>query len=148
MNTENWIVIAETQDVLDKCLAVRRAVFTVERGVSEQIEVDGFDRLGDVCDHILIESEGMDVGALRCMHMDDGAIRLQRFCVLQDYRREGHGRMALGLLEEHYRRKGVPKIVLDSKFEAIGFYEKCGYEKVSDIFEEAGIPHVKMEKYL
>ena len=28
------------------------------------------------------------------------------------------------------------------------FYESCGYETVSDVFDEAGIPHVKMETRL
>lgn len=148
MSAKVKIIVAGTEKELERCLGLRNAVFTLERGVPGEIEVDEFDCLDGVCDHILIEGEGRDVGALRCMHMDDGTIRLQRFCVLKDCRGMGYGRIALGLLEEYYWRENVDKLVLDAKFEASGFYEKCGYVKVSELFEEAGILHIKMEKSL
>ncbi|MCH5342695.1 MAG: GNAT family N-acetyltransferase [Acetatifactor sp.] len=148
MSAKVEIIVAGTEGELERCLKLRNTVFTVERGVPREIEVDEFDCLGSVCDHVLIEGEGRDVGALRCMHMDDGIIKLQRFCVLKDCRGRRYGRIALGLLEGYYRRKNVTKLVLDSKFEASGFYEKCGYMKVSKLFEEAGVPHIKMEKSL
>ena len=148
MSADIIIIVVGTEEELRRCRKLRNTVFTAERGVPEEIEVDEFDCLEGMCDHILIKSGGRDVGALRCMHTDDGVIQIQRFCVLKDCRHKGYARKALSLLEEHYRKKCVPKLVLDSKFEARGFYEKCGYETVSEPFEEAGIPHVKMEKCL
>lgn len=141
------ILKAENQTDLERCLAVRRAVFTVERGVPASIEVDGDDRLDGPCEHFAIVADGVDVGALRC-RQEGGVVRFQRFCVLKDCRKNGHAREAVRLIEEHYRTRGVFRIELDAKFEVHGFYEKCGYQTVSEPFEEAGIPHVKMEKAL
>ena len=58
------------------------------------------------------------------------------------------GKESLAYLERYYSKNGVAEIVMDAKFEVYGFYKKCGYEKVSDIFIEAGIEHIKMRKSL
>jgi len=138
---------ARTRLELERCFAVRHAVFCVERGVSPEIERDEWDRLGPGCGHFLIRENGADVGALRCRYTGDAAI-LQRFCILKDHRRGGRGRAALAAVEARCRGDGLKRMELDAKFEVNGFYEKCGYTKVSAPFEEAGIPHIKMTKEL
>lgn len=146
---ENLVIEpAVSPDGLARCLAIRDAVFTREKGVPKEIEVDGHDRLSDTCDHFLLCCAGNDVGAIRCLHTAPDTIRIQRFCFLRDCRGLGLGRAVMEHLESHYCALGVTQIVMDAKFEAAGFYEKCGYRRVSDIFTEAGIPHVKMEKTL
>jgi predicted GNAT family N-acyltransferase len=45
-------------------------------------------------------------------------------------------------------RMGVKLLRMESQLQAQGFYEKSGFAVCSDVFEEAGIPHVKMEKPL
>lgn len=142
------IVVAGTQRELERCLAVRHAVFTVERKVPREIEVDEQDCLGSACEHFLILESGAEVGALRCMRADLNKVKIQRFCILADYRGMGYARRALAFVEEYYRSAGKTEIELDSKLEACGFYDKCGYTRVSDPFEEAGIPHIKMIKCL
>jgi len=49
-------------------------------------------------------------------------------------------------IERVLKEKGAKKYVLNAQIQVQGFYEKLGYTVVSDVFEEAGIPHVKMEK--
>ena len=73
---------------------------------------------------------------------------LQRLCVLRDERGKGTGAGALALMEEHYRESGFLRIELDAKCESREFYEKQGYIVVSGVFEEAGVPHVRMLKEL
>lgn len=142
------ITIAENRETLDLCLQVRNAVFTIEKNISKEIEVDEYDILHGICDHFLLEYDGKPVGALRCMWMSEATVKLQRFCILKEYRKLGLGKEMLEAVELHYRSQSVSEIELDAKYEAHGFYEKCGYRKVSDVFEEAGIPHVKMVKQL
>lgn len=142
------IELARDQALLDRILAVRRAVFVVERGVSEKIERDGFDVLGGGCDHFLIVCNGQDAGAFRCMRASEAEVVLQRFCVQKTYRELGAGKQALAQMESYYARRGITRVRLDAKFEAAGFYEACGYPTTSEPFMEAGIPHVKMEKKL
>lgn len=142
------IVKAENEESLRQCLAIRNDVFTVEKGVPKSIEIDGFDILGGQCEHFLIKCDGDDAGTVRCVRESDFTIRIQRFCLYKRFRSSGVGREALEYLERYYSKSGVAKIVLDAKFEVCGFYEKCGYEKVSDVFIEAGIEHIKMRKGL
>lgn len=139
------IICAKNQTGLERCLDLRREVFTVERGVPGSIERDEFDVLDGPCHHFLILRDGKAVGAFRCRREGD-TVRLQRFCVLKNCRRNGCAKEAVRLMERHYRAEGVCRIELDAKFEVHGFYKKCGYQTVSEPFEEAGIPHVKMEK--
>lgn len=49
-------------------------------------------------------------------------------------------------MESCYRRRGIGRIELDAKFQVEGFYQSCGYQTVSGIFEEAGVLHVRMRK--
>ncbi|MCM1045718.1 MAG: GNAT family N-acetyltransferase [Candidatus Gastranaerophilales bacterium] len=142
------IVVADTEEKLKKCLRIRHEVFTLERKVSEEIEVDRHDCLHSDCRHFLILEEGEAVGAFRCAEADPEIVRLQRFCVLQKCRGKGVAREALALAEAFYRREKKRRIEMDAKYDVCGFYEKCGYVRESAVFEEAGIPHVKMGKEL
>lgn len=142
------IVTADTQEKLEQCLRIRHEVFTLERKVPEEIEVDLHDCLNAEYRHFLIRDNGKYVGAFRCEAIDPGIVRIQRFCVLKAHRDKGLAREALALTEELYRRERKTRIELDAKYEVCGFYEKCGYVRESSVFEEAGIPHVKMAKDL
>lgn len=137
---------AENSFDLENCLNIRNQVFTIEKGVPKDIEVDGFDVLDSLCDHFLILNDSKPCGALRCMNVDEESVQVQRFCILKDFRNLGIGKVAMGFLEDYYKRKGKSKIQMDSKYSVYKFYEKCGYVKISDIFTEANVDHVKMVK--
>lgn len=141
------VIPAQTPAELERCFAIRYAVFCAERGVSPAIERDGWDVLSPGYTHFLIQENGADAGALRCRYAGETAI-VQRFCVLKERRRSGLGREALYAVEKRCKAAGFQRMELDAKFEVCGFYEKCGYTKISAPFEEAGIPHVKMMKQL
>lgn len=145
MNIE--LIPAKDMTCLSECLRIRNAVFTLERKVPAEIEVDKQDVPGGDCEHFLIKRDGEAVGACRCMHTE-GGIKLQRFCILKECREQGIGKAALAGLEQYYRQQSYFRMELDSKFEVCGFYEACGYHRESEVFIEAGIPHVKMGKEL
>ena len=138
----------ENKEMLDLCLQVRNTVFTVEKKIPKEIEVDKNDTLNSKCDHFYMEYDGKPTGALRCMRISDDTVKLQRFCILREDRKRGLGREMIASVEEYYRNNSFTRVELDAKYEAFGFYEKCGYRRNSDLFEEAGIPHVKMVKEL
>ena len=144
--TEITLLPARTPAALTACLAVRRAVFTSERGVPAGIERDAHDVLGGGYEHFLVRCNGQNAAAMRCRR-EGAAVALQRFCVLEGFRRRGVGRAALAALERHYAGQ-AGRIVLDAKCEAEGFYAACGYRAVSGVFVEAGVNHVRMEKLL
>ncbi|MDE6719388.1 MAG: GNAT family N-acetyltransferase [Treponemataceae bacterium] len=142
------LALVQNADTLARCLCVREEVFTIEKGVPKEIEVDALDCLNEACEHFLIRCDGKDAGALRCTYTPKNAARIQRFCVLKKYRKRGIGKAALEQVESCCRSRGCRAVELDAKLSAAGFYEKCGYQTVSDTFIEVGIAHVKMRKVL
>ncbi len=162
---------ATTNELLERARTVREQVFTIEKQIPKSIEVDELDCLNDMCEHFVVEvlewanaasvddsvvakSEDVkfenkklaDVCALRCKYLDDKRIQLQRFCVMKDFRETGVGRWTLEQIEDYYWNKGFEEITLDAKFHVSEFYEKCGYQVVSEPFMEADLLHVVMEK--
>ena len=142
------LVLAQNVDTLARCLRVREEVFTIEKGVPKEIEVDALDCLNGACEHFLIRCDEKDAGALRCTYTPENAARIQRFCVLKEYRGRGIGKAALEQIESYCRSRGCHAVELDAKLSAADFYEKCGYQTVSSPFIEAGVAHVKMRKEL
>lgn len=137
---------ADNTYILERCLNVRSEVFIIEKGVPKEIEVDNYDTLNEQCNHFLLKYNGIDVGAIRCLHISADAIQIQRLCFLKEYRKLGLGRTVIEYIENYYGNQGVTEVRLDAKYEVSGFYEKCGYKKISDIFIEANIEHIKMMK--
>ena len=142
------VQLARTRQQLDRCLAMRRTVFTEELGVPPEVDVDGHDVLDGECLHFLVTDGGRDIGAIRCTPQEDGTVRLQRFCIHKDSRSHGAGRLTLRFLEGFFAGRGYHALCLDAKCSAEGFCLKCGYTAVSGVFEEAGVPHVAMRREL
>ena len=136
----------EDKNVLERCLEIRDKVFSVEKGVPKEIEVDQFDCLNESCSHFLIRYQNKDVGTIRCLYTSKDTVRIQRFCFLKEYRGLGLGKSVIEYIEHYYKKQGFAAVEMDAKYEVCGFYEKCGYKKVSDVFIEANIEHIKMMK--
>jgi predicted GNAT family N-acyltransferase len=124
--------------------AIRTEVFVKEQGVDEEAEHDEHDA---VCDHILVYYDQEPVGTGR-LRLVDGIAKLERICVKAAYREKGIGKHIMGMLEEAAVRKRLKKAKLTAQIQALPFYEKLGYRKVSDVYLEQNIPHVTMLKDL
>ena len=140
------IKIIETKDDLEKALNIRRTVFVHEHNVPEDIELDEFDTLDSGCVHVLALYDNKPIGTLRANLTIKDKVKIQRFCFLAEYRKLGFGKQLLEFAENELRKKGYNYFFLEAKFSVHPFYEKCGYKKVSDIFYEVNVPHVKMVK--
>lgn len=141
------IIKVEEDSLWTRYRYIREEVFVKELNVPIDVETDRDDCLDGSCDHFLIISEDQDIGAVR-IKKEQLQIIIQRFCLLQNYRHHGFGREVLAYVEAYYKNKGYYRIVLDSKYRVYQFYEKCGYHKISNVFIEAHVEHVKMEKEL
>lgn len=140
------IVPANLPEDINRCLEIRRQVFIVEQGVSEQLEVDEMDQFLSGCMHFLIVADDKDVGTFRMTVNENKVAKLQKFCVCKEYRGNGYGKYALEFIDGYCEAMEIKKLRLDAQVPVIGFYEKGGYSVVSEEFEEAGILHVKMQK--
>lgn len=139
------IILADSMAILTECLKIRNEVFVVEKGVPASIENDENDVINGMYKHFLVKKDGNGVAALR-VYINEGVLKIQRFCVLKEFRGCNIGKGILDYLEEFSRVNGVKEIHLDSKYDVSGFYKKGGYEAISQPFYEAGVKHVKMKK--
>lgn len=143
------IIHVENNEQLEKCLDIRKEVFVQEQMVPIDLEIDGFDELSPDVHHVLIEQDGVFAGTGRLTYYKDNSAKMQRIAVRQIFRSQGIGRILLLALEELARELGLSKSVLDAQCQAESFYRKLGYETIStEPFDDAGIPHVRMEKAL
>ncbi|WP_172194199.1 GNAT family N-acetyltransferase [Saccharibacillus qingshengii] len=146
MNNWNAITI-ETDNQLQRCLAVRREVFIEEQQVPEDLEIDDYDRIGSAAGHVLLSAGDEDAAAGRFTPYKDGAAKMQRVAVRAAYRGRGVGRLLMEALETAARRAGYRSAVLDSQCQAEGFYQSLGYRTVpGEPFYDACILHVRMVK--
>ena len=122
--------------------SVRRTVFIDEQGVPEKMEWDEFD---EASVHFLaIAEDGAPIGCARLL--PDG--HLGRMAVLSAWRGRGVGRALLATALAAARRHGHMKLQLSAQAHAADFYARAGFVAVGGQYEEAGIPHVAMQKDL
>lgn len=134
-----------TEEELNLAFDIRKEVFVEEQGVPLEDEFDEFDQLDGRCGHILIYYKDQAVGTGRLRIVDEYG-KLERICLLENYRNLGLGKVIVLALEELAKEKDVKKVKLHGQTHAEGFYQKLGYYTASDVFMEDGIPHVLMKK--
>lgn len=100
-------------------------------------------------DAILAAFEGAKIKAcLLLTPLENGWYKLRQMAVAAAEQKSGVGRHLVGFAEEWVRNHKGKGIQLHSRYVAIGFYEKLGYQKEGGMFLEVGIPHVLMLKSL
>ena len=65
-----------------------------------------------------------------------------------DHARHGVGSALLAELEGYARGRGLDRLSLQSSLNAVGFYERAGYERVGEGESPGGLAVVGMEKVL
>lgn len=116
---------------------IRQAVFVTEQAVPPEQEWDGED---DTAVHFLACEGDFAVGTARLT--PDGHIG--RVAVLKDWRGLNIGDALLGAAIAHAQGQGLHSQRLTAQVQARAFYERHGFEVVSEEFLEAGIAHVDM----
>jgi predicted GNAT family N-acyltransferase len=128
----------------DAAFALRHEVFVHEQGVPTDLELDAYD---EAAVHLIALEDGRIVGTCRLVHADDRA-KFGRLVVAREARGGGIGSALLGEAERRARADGAKLIVLAAQTTAMGLYERAGYVARGDVFLDAGIEHVTMEKAL
>ncbi len=138
------IRLAESPADIQLCLRLRWTVFVEEHGVPPSLEVDEHDSKDAV--HALALLDGVPCGAGRFVFTEPGVAKIQRMAVIDDARGQGAGRALLDFLESEARRRGARAFTLWAHTRAKSLYEKAGYSAVGPVFDDAGLPHVRMDK--
>ncbi|BDG33142.1 GNAT family N-acetyltransferase [Parageobacillus thermoglucosidasius] len=141
------VVIGKKSDasLYKDALFVRQIVFIEEQHVPKEEEIDEFEQ--DAVHFVLYDGE-KPVGAGRFRTIDDGLGKIERICILPQYRGRGAGKQLMETIEKFAKEQGIRKVKLNAQTHAEPFYQKLGYHTVSDVFMDAGIPHVTMVKPL
>jgi len=130
---------------LKAAFAIRREVFVDEQGVTTAEEFDGND---EDAIHQVIYAEGEPVGTARLRSLDADVAKIERVAVRERFRGRGIGRTLVEQLEHEARQRGASEVVIHAQTAVEAFYERLGYGTESGVFEEDGIPHVRMRKRL
>lgn len=116
---------------------IREAVFIAEQAVPPEQEWDA-DDVEAV--HFLALEDGYAIGTARLLA--DGQVG--RVAVLRDWRGMNVGDALMQAVIAEAERRGLREQKLTAQVHATRFYERLGFEVVSEEFLEAGIPHVDM----
>ena len=123
---------------LEKAFAIRKEVFVIEQNCPPDLEYE----FEEDCTHFLLKENGKAIVASRHRKTKKG-MKLERFAVLKEHRKKGVGHKILQfMLDDLKYFKG--KIYMHAQVDVIPFYEKMGFVKEGELFEEANIMHYKM----
>ena len=130
---------------LDGAIAVRERVFVVEQGVPASVELDGRD--AEAVHLVAVDRPEQVIGTLRLL-FDGATVKVGRVAVDAVWRRHGIATAMLAEALAEAERRGCTRARLASQVDAVAVYERAGFAIESDVFEEAGIPHVWMGRPL
>lgn len=134
-------IVANTPEQIQDALKIRTEVFVDEQQISTELEFDGLD---EESIHFVSYDENSPIAAGRLRTIETTG-KVQRICVLKDYRGKHIGNKIMHLIHETAKKNGLKQLVLHAQESAIPFYEKLGYQISSERFMEAGIPHAEMK---
>ena len=114
---------------------VRREAMCNGFGVSLEMEF-GEDKAGD--EYILVLDGTHPVSTCRLHQLDETTGKIERVATLEEYRGQHYGAAAITAAEEWFAERGVKKILINSRTEAVGFYEKLGYAVIPEQITGSG----------
>lgn len=135
----------ETEKEYKDAINIRRKVFVEEQDVPLHLELDEHDAEAV---HFVVYDEDTPFGAGRIRVIEPGIGKVERVCILPDYRGQKLGNLIMQCMEDYSVSAGITKLKLNAQSQAITFYEKRNYTINSPEFLEAGIPHRAMEKQI
>lgn len=125
-------------DDRDALQSVRRSVFIEEQGIPE---ADEWDDVDPVARHVLVFSANRDaIGTGRL----EPTGKIGRIAVLPQHRGTGVGSLIMAHLVNHATESGFTTVYLHAQVAAEGFYERLGFRAEGPVFDECGIPHLRM----
>lgn len=137
------IRIADFERDRDTIREVRFAVFVEEQAVPPELEMDDAD---DRCVHVLAFADESAVGTARIDFEHAG--KVGRLAVVHPMRGRGIGTALMNRLHDLARERGLDGVWCHAQIAAEPFYTKLGYAASGPPLQEAGIEHVRMEKFL
>lgn len=143
LNVDIRIVTLQGGDDVGACQNIRKLVFQDEQGIAAALDFDGKDKKTDTW-HKLAMVDGAAAGTARIVMLGDGHAKIGRLAVLPDFRGHGLGRMIMQDIMGDLSARQVVKAELSSQIAVQKLYESLGFRVDGAVYEEAGLPHIKM----
>ena len=139
---------------------VLRATEEWQRAGAYSVRIEGMNRQHHIslrdefdehdCDgtkYIVMLDDGYPVATCRFYEVDELSVIIGRLVVLPDYRDHHLGSRVINEAEAWIKELGYKTILIDSRLETIGFYEKLGFEHIDDAIIRSGtFDCVRMKK--
>ncbi|MCM3907257.1 GNAT family N-acetyltransferase [Trueperella bernardiae] len=135
-----------TREELERCFAIRKAVFVDEQHVEAANEIDALD-FAPPTRHVLAEVGGHDAGTARLLIDEAGHVHVGRVAVHSWARGTGVGRALMNAMHELALDVAGDdvRVELSAQESAMGFYASLGYGVVNrERYLDEGIWHQDM----
>ena len=137
----NW------QELGDLSTVLRHQVFAQEQGIAADLMCDAHDDSGVHAVFVNLVEQPIACGRLVHETAANGHVgRIGRMAVARPLRSSGLGGQLLQSLVDASRQRGDRAVTLHAQVSAQAFYEKHGFVPQGPVFDEAGIPHIEMQK--
>jgi N-acetylglutamate synthase-like GNAT family acetyltransferase len=130
---------------------IREAVLWTARGRSGYDRQHAHDYEVPANQPLLLKDGGRPVGTVRIDDFGDGTGAVRLVAVVSEGQGRGHGRVLSDLWDDYAKGKGLETLYVNAAPEALGFYEKMGWERfIWDETELFGIAEecIQMRKRL
>jgi len=107
---------------------IRRKVLFENRGKNETYIENHPDDAKPENHPLILIYQGVVIGVMR-VDVVESVAWFRRVAIREDLQRMGHGRVLLRLGESFAKTEGCQDVRSNAAVEAIGFYERCGYER-------------------
>ncbi|MBQ0140350.1 MAG: GNAT family N-acetyltransferase [Kurthia sp.] len=142
------VKLVENQQQLEDALFVRREVFVKEQGIPLPLEQDQYDAEAQ---HIVVYHQEAPIAAGRVRRIAEKVAKVDRVCVLPDFRRKQVGVKMMEVLEKfavlHHSSHAIDTIKIHAQSHAVPFYEAQNYKITSPEFIDGGTAYRAMEKH-
>ena len=133
-----------TGDEMYEIAKSRFEVFVCEQKIVCEQDFDDKDKK---CHHVMLKEEGRIVAYSRIVPegLSYASSSIGRVLVLESHRRKGIAQEMMKACMEFIKENlDDNKVILSAQLYVKSMYESVGFEAISDVYEEAEIPHIKM----
>ncbi len=131
---------------------VMRAEEEWQRAGAYSVRIEGMNRQHHIslreefdehdCDgtkYIILLDDGYPIATCRFFETEHDKATIGRVVVLPEYRNQGLGKKVIEEAEAWIKEIGYKEVIIDSRIEVVGFYEKLGYKCLNDSVETNGV---------
>lgn len=143
---KDYLLIAGKSSMLLKdAMSVRHSVFADEVGYMTGAKRDNYDDTAWFAN--IYDKDGNVVSTSRMIYTENKEERLLgKIAVLPEYRNFGFGKAMIDILETVAVEDGAGLLMINSRLQALPFYEKLDYRKSGNVYTDEGIEFVSVCK--